>query len=76
MRRPVPPAAIAFAGITIAGITFAGALLLLLAFSGTKVAVSVLLLIAGSFGTLWLFNVYNYAAAAYPTRLRASRHLG
>jgi MFS family permease len=57
--------------VTIAGIAFAAALLLLLAFDGTKAAVSVLLLIAGAFGTLWLFNMYNYTAAAYPTRLRS-----
>ena len=57
--------------ITIAGTLFAAGILLLLAFDSSKVAVSILLLLMGTFGTLWLFNMYNYTAAAYPTRLRS-----
>jgi putative MFS transporter len=57
--------------ILIAGTVFAAVFLLLLVFSATKAAVAVLLIVAASSGSLWLMNMYNYTAAAYPTRLRS-----
>jgi MFS family permease len=56
--------------IMIAGIVFTACLLLLLVVGG-KPGIAVLLLIAGGAGSLWLMNMYNYTAAAYPTRLRS-----
>ena len=57
--------------ILITGVLFGVALLALLPFESSKPAVSVLLLFVLVVGYLWLFNMYNYTAAAYPTRLRS-----
>lgn len=57
--------------ILIAGAAFAVLILLLLVASGSKAGVAAILLLATSAGTLWLMNMYNYTAAAYPTRLRS-----
>jgi MFS family permease len=57
--------------IMITGVLFGAALLIMLPFESSKPAVSVCLLFVLVVGYLWLFNMYNYTAAAYPTRLRS-----
>ena len=57
--------------IMITGVLFGGALLIMLPFENSKPAVSAALLFVLVVGYLWLFNMYNYTAAAYPTRLRS-----
>jgi MFS family permease len=57
--------------IMITGILFGAALLVMLAFENSKPGVSAALLFVLVVGYLWLFNMYNYTAAAYPTRLRS-----
>jgi MFS family permease len=57
--------------ILITGVLFGIALLIMLPFENSKPAVSALLLFVLVVGYLWLFNMYNYTAAAYPTRLRS-----
>ena len=58
---------------TIAGaaVVFCGAMFLLY-LHHTPVAAYVLSALAWGATTVWLFNMYNYTAAAYPTRLRAT----
>jgi MFS family permease len=57
--------------IMASAILFCGAMALLF-FYHTTVAAYVLSAVAWGTMTVWLFNMYNYTAAAYPTRLRAS----
>ena len=52
------------------GIVYAAAFLCLL-FVHSLVGVAVISVITAGMGMLWLFNMYNYTSAAYPTRLRA-----
>jgi putative MFS transporter len=59
------------ATIVVSAVLFCGAMLLLFFFH-TIVAAYVLSAVAWGTMTVWLFNMYNYTAAAYPTRLRAS----
>jgi MFS transporter, putative metabolite:H+ symporter len=33
--------------------------------------IAVISIVTTAFGFLWLFNMYNYTSAAYPTRLRS-----
>lgn len=67
LRERVERRTIAMVGGLIAAFAF---LLLLLVHD--KVGVAALVLIASPVGqTLWLFTMYNYTAAAYPTRLRS-----
>jgi putative MFS transporter len=54
-----------------AAIMFCAAMLLLY-FHHSLVAAYVLSAVAWGSMTVWLFNMYNYTAAAYPTRLRAT----
>jgi putative MFS transporter len=46
--------------------------LLILYFVHSVVASYVLILVSWGAETVWLFNMYNYTAACYPTRLRAT----
>jgi MFS family permease len=57
--------------IVISAILFCGAMLMLF-FDHSIFAAYVLSSIAWGTMTVWLFNMYNYTAAAYPTRLRAT----
>ncbi|HEY2286037.1 MAG TPA: MFS transporter [Streptosporangiaceae bacterium] len=57
--------------IMVTGVLFGAALLVMLAFENNKPGVSAALLFVLVVGYLWLFNMYNYTAAAYPTRLRS-----
>lgn len=55
----------------VGGLLAAAAFLLLLVVEGNT-GVAILVIIASPIGqTLWLFTMYNYTAAAYPTRLRS-----
>jgi len=56
--------------ILLAGIVYAAAFLLLLVVHSIA-GVAVISVVETAVGTLWLFNMYNYTSAAYPTRLRA-----
>jgi hypothetical protein len=56
--------------ILLAGTIYAAAFLLLLVVHPIA-GVAVISVAETAVGTLWLFNVYNYTSAAYPTRLRA-----
>ena len=67
LRERVERRTVAMVGGLIAAFAF---LLLLLVHD--KLGVAALVLIASPVGqTLWLFTMYNYTAAAYPTRLRS-----
>ncbi len=59
------------ASIVGAAVVFCAAMLLLF-LHHTPVAAYVLSALAWGAMTVWLFNMYNYTAAAYPTRLRAT----
>jgi MFS family permease len=59
------------ASIAAAAVVFCGAMFLLF-LHHTPVAAYVLSALAWGSMTVWLFNMYNYTAAAYPTRLRAT----
>jgi putative MFS transporter len=56
--------------IMIAGIVYAAGFLLLLLVHSTA-GVAAISVVTTAFGFLWLFNMYNYTSAAYPTRLRS-----
>ncbi len=57
--------------IMVSALLFCAAMCLLY-FEHTIVAVFVLSAVSWGTMTVWLFNMYNYTAAAYPTRLRAT----
>jgi MFS family permease len=57
--------------IVVAAVMFCAATFLLF-LHHTPVAAYVLSALAWGAMTVWLFNMYNYTAAAYPTRLRAT----
>jgi MFS family permease len=57
--------------IMVSAILFCAAMFVLF-FSHAIVTVYVLSALAWGTMTVWLFNMYNYTAAAYPTRLRAT----
>ena len=57
--------------IVASAILFCGAMFLLF-FNHGLIAAYILSSIAWGTMTVWLFNMYNYTAAAYPTRLRAT----
>jgi MFS family permease len=57
--------------IVTSAILFCGAMFLLF-FNHGLVAAYVLSAVAWGTMTVWLFNMYNYTAASYPTRLRAT----
>jgi MFS family permease len=57
--------------IMAASILFTGAMVILY-FAHTIVAAYVLSAVTWGTMVVWLFNMYNYTAAAYPTRLRAT----
>jgi MFS family permease len=59
------------ASIVASAILFCAAMSLLF-FNHEVVAVYILSAIAWGTMTVWLFNMYNYTASAYPTRLRAT----
>ncbi|HLH84836.1 MAG TPA: MFS transporter [Trebonia sp.] len=56
--------------ILVAGTVYAVAFLLLLVIHSVA-GVAVISVVTTAMGTLWLFNMYNYTSAAYPTRLRS-----
>lgn len=56
--------------IMVAGGVFTVEMLLLLVVQ-SKAGLAILIIIGQCAGMIWLFNMYNYTSAAYPTRLRS-----
>jgi MFS transporter, putative metabolite:H+ symporter len=56
--------------VLIAGVVFAAALMLLLVVHST-VGIAAISIATVCMNFVWLFNMYNYTSAAYPTRLRS-----
>jgi putative MFS transporter len=56
--------------VLLSGSAFAAIVLLVAAFSGNAFLITVTILTHG-LASFWLFTMYNYTSAAYPTRLRS-----